>query len=109
MEDTLRSGKRQKNFRYFLLIALATPQAFAFFHKKDFHRKQFSGKSTHFPFFFPPRASLSIGHSVSFGGRLRGGGEAAGTSNVGKKKTEVIAIVRKRAFSLSHTSEPAGT
>ena len=46
---------------------------------------------------------------MSFGGRLRGGGEAAGTSNVGKKKTEVIAIVRKGAFSLSHTSEPAGT
>ena len=68
MEDTLRSGKRQKNFRYFLLIARATP--------KIFPQEKFSCDSTHFPFFFPPRASLSIGHSVSFGGRLRGGGEA---------------------------------
>ena len=107
MEDTLRSGKRQKNFRYFLLIARATPQAFAFFLiKKISTGNNFQAKALIFLFSFPSRLPINWSQCELWGKIKR---RRRSTSNVGKKKTEVIAIVRKRAFSLSHTSEPAGT
>ena len=47
-----------------------------FFIKKISTGNNFHATALIFLFSFPPRASLSIGHSVSFGGRLRGGAQA---------------------------------